>query len=218
MEHQIEKARDVWINKFKNKWDSQIQFIVIEKDAAIAELTKTYNKQIMTFEEERDQQIRDIQLEFLENIKDLKIKNDAKKSYLDTTYSHKLTQFMTDNLNKSNIYDSICSYILQLKSTILQTPHTTMEAPETSHQEYTQEKPQLITFQNITNIQYDESRDRNIDTTWVIIQKRKIQERDGNSTRSDELYIPHTPSQIIPSSAPPSYIPNYDGLPKANIL
>jgi hypothetical protein len=120
MEHRIEKARDEWIHKFKNKWDSQVQHIVVEKHNSLTELTKTHEAQIRDLEKERDRQIIDIQFEFSTNIKNLKTKINTEKSTINKTYALRLTQFMTSNLKQPTIYDSICSYILQLKPAIYQ--------------------------------------------------------------------------------------------------
>ena len=80
MEHQNKKkARDEWINKFKNKWDVQIQKMVDEKNAATSELARNHTTKIKALKNDRDQQIKDIQLEFSTNISELKIKVDEKK-------------------------------------------------------------------------------------------------------------------------------------------
>jgi len=152
MEHQIEKARDEWINKFKNKWDVQIQKIVAEKNAATSELARNHTAKIKSLKKDRDQQIKDIQLEFSTNISELKVKVDEKKANIEKKYSHKLSQFLTANLKQPNMYDSICSYILYFRSTIFQE----QVVPGSTSSDFPPEELQMITFKDITDLQYVE--------------------------------------------------------------
>jgi len=152
MEHQIEKARDEWINKFKNKWDVQIQKIVSEKNAATSELARNHTAKIKSLKKDRDQQIKDIQLEFSTNISELKVKVDEKKANIEKKYSHKLSQFLTANLKQPTVYDSICSYILYFRSTIFQE----QVVPGSTSSDFPPEELQIITFQDITDLHYVE--------------------------------------------------------------
>jgi hypothetical protein len=149
MEHRIEKARDEWINKFKNKWDVQIQKMVAEKNATTAELVRNHTVKIKALIKNRDQQIKDIRMKFSTDMAELKAKVDEKKATVENGYSHKLSQFLTANLNQSTVYDSICSYILYFRSVIFQENviHGS-KSLDCQHEEL-----QIITFQDVTDLQ-----------------------------------------------------------------
>lgn len=59
---------------------------------------------------------------------------------------------MTDNLKQPTIYDSICSYILYFKSAIFQD----QVISGSTSSDFPSEEIQIITFQDITDLQYVE--------------------------------------------------------------
>lgn len=115
MEHRISKARDKWIDDFKNNWDDKINKIVSEKDCSIGEIDRIREERIISLKKYRDQQLEDIQIEFSNNVKELENEISNEKNIIEKEYSRKLSYFLTSNLNKPTIYDSICSFILYFK-------------------------------------------------------------------------------------------------------
>lgn len=187
MELQIEKARDEWIRKFKNKWDVQIQKMVAEKNAAVAELSRDHTAKIKALKKSRDQQIKDIQLEFSDSIDKLKVDVDEKKASIEKKYTHKLSQFLTANLKQPTMYDSICSYILYFKSAIFQE----QVMPSDISSDYPPEEPQIITFQDITDLQYVEPYPLAYErcTDGVVVGPFQVQQRETVRTKKE---ITHT--------------------------
>lgn len=115
MEHQISKARDKWIDDFKNNWDNKINEIVSEKNCSIEEIDRIREERIISLKKHRDQQLEDIQIEFSNNVSSLENEISNEKNIIEKKYSQTLSCFLTSNLNKSTIYDSICSFILYFK-------------------------------------------------------------------------------------------------------
>lgn len=93
-----------------------------------------------------DQNVEDLHLELLDGINKLTDNIESQKSAVEKKYKIILSRFLTSNLNKPTIYDSICSYILYFKSTLF----------EEHNEQSLHEEPQVITFKDITDIQYTE--------------------------------------------------------------
>jgi hypothetical protein len=208
MEHQIEKVRDEWINKFKNKWDVQIQKIVAEKNTATSELAINHTAKIKSLKKDRDQQIKDIHLEFSTNISELKVKVDEKKANIEKKYSHKLSQFLTANLKQPNMYDSICSYILYFRSTIFQE----QVVPGSTSSDLPPDDLQIITFQDITDLQYVEPypQSREGFTDGFVVGPFQAQQqatqnaRTNHLEKSQSLFDDTKNIYTEPGTAPPS--------------
>jgi hypothetical protein len=152
MEHQIEKARDEWIDEFKTGWDIQIKKLYIERETVIENLSKKENDKIKLLEHYRDQQIEYIQSQCLKDIGELKTIIDKKKNDVENKYSYKLSMFLRNNLNQPTIYDSVCSYILSFKSTIFSKQYMYNDGIISKPEEFQKE----LTFQNTTSINYTE--------------------------------------------------------------
>ena len=153
MEREIEKARDEWISKFKIKWDRQIRLITIEKDKTIDRLLQDCTDKTIDMKKDRDQKIKDIRSEFVREVSKLKLEVDIKRTEIEKEFNNKLSQFLSSNLKQPTIYDNVCSYILNFKSTLFQDQGIS----DDSIVDYSQDEPYVITLQDMDDVQLVES-------------------------------------------------------------
>ena len=170
--------------------------MAFEKNAEIAELSKNHTVKIDDLKKDRDQHVRDIQLEFSESISELKVKVDDEKAEMEKKYSHKLSAFLKSNLKQPTMYDSICSYILVFKSVIFQE----QTIPDNHVLYYPPDEPEIIIFQDITDLQHVEpylyeSRQQTNHTKKIITHLEK----------RIENIAPENSDIIKKTYAPPSY-------------
>lgn len=211
MELKIASARDEWIDKFKKKWDDHVNTLTKDKTHTLHQLSVDHTREIEQLKKERDRQIKKITLEFSEKVSDLTTEMAAKKIDIEKKHSEKLYVFLNSNLKQNTIYDSICSYILYFKKTLF------VEEPLVPSK---YEEPEIITYQDITDLQYVEPYPSGVSSHEGSIgpplsPNKYIYKEPGSAPLSDNQ---QEKQKKILASAPLSYSlafteANYDGLP-----
>lgn len=182
MELKIANARDEWIDKFKKKWDDHVNTLTKEKTHALHQISVDHTCEIEKLKKERDSQIKEITLEFSEKISNLNMETEAKKNDIEKKHSEKLDIFLNSNLKQNTVYDSICSYILYFKKTLLLEEHIPCKY---------EEEPEIIRHDDITDLQYvepyplDVSINKEHDNTQPSEDRQKIK-NDSISTISKD--------------------------------
>jgi len=143
MEIEVEKVRDQWIDKFKKKWDFHIQSLVLEKNSELKKLQEEYKKIVNDLNKQKVKQIEVINDSYKNKIDKVKNKTESKNKIIIEKHNKRITDFLSSNLKKTTIYDSIWSYLSYLKIILLDRTISYDEEIKID------DEPEIITFKNI---------------------------------------------------------------------
>jgi hypothetical protein len=116
MDNTVTDVRDQWISKFCTKWDEQIDIFRTTKTKQI-DIVRTTNKyRIDSLSRKRDDDIVDIHNQFDEHVSEVNTELTTAIGHINTQFDLDVKSFVTGNLNETNIFDKICSYIHNAKS------------------------------------------------------------------------------------------------------
>ena len=188
MELEIEKVRDKWIDKFKNKWDFHVQSLVIDKNSEINKIQNEHLKIINKLKEKKEKQIQEINAEYKKKLDIIQYEIELKKKAVIERHNKRITDFLKIKLKQPTFYDLLCSYMSYVKTILIKNPIL-----------YTSEikiddEPEIITFNDIHL--------SNPKTLYPII-KSCSNINDEKSNTDNDIYT--SPYNDCLMSAPPSY-------------
>ena len=149
METQIERARDIWIDKFKNKWDFQIDAIRMDKNVIMNEVDEEYTTKLNKLKKHKVAKIKTIEEEYNKMVCSLQSDIKKKKETIIKLHEKRLSKFLNSNLNHPTIYDSMCAYILHFKDKFID-----YRKPDIFITPNLLEEPEIITRDDIASVHY----------------------------------------------------------------
>ena len=110
MDKKITRARDMWITKFKESWDAQLDIIRDEKQECITALELENVQLLSHICSDREKQLFDVNAEFELKKQELLTMIAARRERIEEECDNKMTKFLTSKLKTPTMYESIYAY------------------------------------------------------------------------------------------------------------